>query len=417
MPDARLESPSVARAASISLRIIAAAIIIACINYASSVVITLIFSIFIAFVLEPGVRWLERIRVPRWLGSLIMVVAALGLVYLVIYALYNQLIAFAHDFPTYAEPLKRLLQSFERFVGRLQQSTSTIMPAAQQPGLPTIRLQQESPWAHYLLRGIGSIYSFAVTVMFIPFLVFFMLAGKDQIWASSLNLFPREHRYHAETVIHSIGHMVREYVLGNILVALISAALITPIFGLIHLRYALLMGPLAALLSLIPYLGVALGLVPPLMIALTIQRHHPLCGDWRDGDGGSLSSHQRLHTQIGGASRQAECLDRDHFNDVLGVALGRLWFDSRRAYHGGVQSGVRQRGEAQALGRLDGRPIARCRARPRPISLTLRALPGFALTPGGALPSPRLLGTFGSLQSPPRRAPNTPPRAPPSPPQ
>ncbi len=268
MPDARLESPSVARAASISLRIIAAAIIIACINYASSVVITLIFSIFIAFVLEPGVRWLERIRVPRWLGSLIMVVAALGLVYLVIYALYNQLIAFAHDFPTYAEPLKRLLQSFERFVGRLQQSTSTIMPAAQQPGLPTIRLQQESPWAHYLLRGIGSIYSFAVTVMFIPFLVFFMLAGKDQIWASSLNLFPREHRYHAETVIHSIGHMVREYVLGNILVALISAALITPIFGLIHLRYALLMGPLAALLSLIPYLGVALGLVPPLMIAL-----------------------------------------------------------------------------------------------------------------------------------------------------
>lgn len=268
MPEVRIENPSVSRAISISLRIIAAAIVIACINYASSLVITLICSIFIAFVLEPGVRLLERVHVPRWLGSLAMIVLALGLVYLVIYGLYNQLIAFAHDFPTYAEPLKRMVSSFERFVGRIQQSTSTILPAAQEPGLPTIRLQQESPWAHYLLRGIGSVYSFAVTVMFIPFLVFFMLAGKDQIWASSLNLFPREHRFHAEEVIHSIGQMVREYVLGNILVALIAAAIITPIFSFIHLRYALLMGPLAALLSLIPYLGVALGLLPPLMIAL-----------------------------------------------------------------------------------------------------------------------------------------------------
>ncbi len=268
MPDTRIENPSVTRAVSLSLRIIAAAIVIACINYASSLFITLICSIFIAFVLEPGVRLLERARIPRWLGSLAMVVLALALVYLLIYGLYNQLIAFAHDFPTYAEPLKRMVGSFQKWVGRIQQSTSTIIPASPEPGLPTIRLQQGSPWAHYLLRGIGSIYSFAVTVMFIPFLVFFMLAGKDRIWASSLNLFPREHRYHAEEVIHGIGHMVREYVLGNLLVALISAALMTPVFGLIHLRYALLMGPLAALLSLIPYLGVALGLFPPLMVAL-----------------------------------------------------------------------------------------------------------------------------------------------------
>jgi predicted PurR-regulated permease PerM len=268
MPDTRIEDQPVARAVSVSLRIIAAAVVIACISYASSLIITLICSIFIAFVLEPGVRMLERVHIPRWLGSLAMVVLALGLVYLLIYGLYNQLIAFARDFPIYAEPLKRMVGSFQKLIERIQQSTSTIIPATQEPGLPTIRLQQESPWAHYLLRGIGSIYGFAVTVMFIPFLVFFMLTGKNQIWASSLNLFPREHRYHAEEVIHRIGHMVREYVLGNILVALISAALITPVFGLIHLRYALLMGPLAALLSLIPYLGVAMGLFPPLLIAL-----------------------------------------------------------------------------------------------------------------------------------------------------
>jgi len=62
--------------------------------------------------------------------------------------------------------------------------------------------------------------------------------------------------------------MVRRYVLGNILVALISTVLILPAFSAIVLRYALIVGPIAAFLSLIPYLGLALSLIPPLLIAL-----------------------------------------------------------------------------------------------------------------------------------------------------
>lgn len=269
MPDSRPEPSTAARAASISLRIIAVAIIVAAINYASSVVITLICSMFIAFVLEPGVRFFERFKIPRWIGSLVMILFALTIVYLTIYGIYDRISAFIHDFPTYAEPLKHLVRSFQKFVGSIQQGTSNIMvPNSQQPSLPTIRLQQESPWVQYFMRGVGSVYTFAVTVMFIPFLVFFMLASKNRIWASTLNLFARERRQQAEEVIQGIGQMVREYVLGNIFVALISAAFITPVFSLIHLRYALLLGPMAAFLSLIPYLGVALGIIPPLMVAL-----------------------------------------------------------------------------------------------------------------------------------------------------
>jgi AI-2 transport protein TqsA len=269
MPETRIEPSPAARAASISLRVIAVAIVVAAINYASSVVITLICSIFIAFVLEPGVRFLERMKIPRWIGSLVMILFALMIVYLAIYGIYDRISAFVHDFPTYAEPLKHLVRSFQKIVGNIQQGTSSIIvPNPQQASLPTIRLQQESPWVQYFLRGVGSVYSFAITVMFIPFLVFFMLASKDKIWGSTLNLFARERRQKAEEVIQSIGQMVREYVLGNILVALISAACITPVFSLIHLRYALIMGPLAAFLSLIPYLGVALGIIPPLMVAL-----------------------------------------------------------------------------------------------------------------------------------------------------
>lgn len=69
MSETRFELASTV-AASPSARIVAIAILFACIYYASSVVITLICSILIASVLEPGVRVMENYRIPRgWLRS------------------------------------------------------------------------------------------------------------------------------------------------------------------------------------------------------------------------------------------------------------------------------------------------------------------------------------------------------------
>lgn len=267
MSETKLESPG-ATAAAASLRIIAIAVLFVCIYYASSIVITLICSILIAAVLEPGVSLLERLRIPRWVGSLVMVLLLLGAAYLVIYGIYGRAVAFIDEVPKLVAKLKQITAHIQVTAQSIRQSTQTIIPASSETNLPTVRLQQESPWMQFLLRGIGSVYAFTVTVMFIPFLVFFMLTSKHQIWAATLNLFPIERRQQAEEVIYSISRMLRQFVLGNFLVAVISAALITPVFAALQLRYALLMGPLAALLSLIPYIGVALAILPPLLIAL-----------------------------------------------------------------------------------------------------------------------------------------------------
>jgi len=273
MPDAKIEVSSTASAAATSLRIIAAAIVCACFYYASSIIITLICSVGIAFVLDPGVKGLERLRLPRWLASLLMVLLTLAVLYLAGYLVYDRIVAFMDDLPKYAARIKQIVAHIQLTTRNLQQSTSGILPAGGESNLPTVRLQQESPWVQFLLRGIGSLYALSLTVMFIPFLVFFMLTSKDQIWTATLNLFSLERRQQAETVLHGISKMVREYVLGNLLVALVSAALITPVFAAVELRYALLMGPLAAFLSLIPYIGVALGMLPPMLIAL-VQFDH-----------------------------------------------------------------------------------------------------------------------------------------------
>jgi predicted PurR-regulated permease PerM len=278
MPDTNLEAPPETRARAradaalpaASLRIIATAIVLFCLYYASSILISLICAMFIAFVLEPGVKLIQRLHIPRGLGALLMVLASLAVVYLAIYLIYDRVAAFLGDLPSYASRLRQIVAHLEVTFRNIRLSAASLVheTPGETAAAPAVRVQAESPWATWLLRGLGSAYGFVSSVMFIPFLVFFMLASKDQLWGTTLNLFPSQRRGRAEAVIRSISRMVRQYVLGNILVGLISAALVTLVFELLGLRFALLLGPVVAFLSLIPYLGVPLAMAPPLLIAL-----------------------------------------------------------------------------------------------------------------------------------------------------
>ncbi|MDE3181568.1 MAG: AI-2E family transporter [Acidobacteriota bacterium] len=268
MPDIKLDRPLAAIASSPSLRIIAAAIVLICVYYASTVLITLVCSILIAFVLDPGVHLLERIRFPRWLGAAIMVVLALALVYLFVYLVYDRAAAFIANLPALAQRVKQIVEHYQNLISNIRQS-ATPYPTGPESSVPTVQIAQQSEgWTHYLLRGIGSIYTFTVTVMFIPFLVFFMLTSKRHLQRATVGLFPEEHREQVETILNSIGSMIREYVFGNFLVALISMAIIAPVYLGIHLRYALILAAISAVVDLVPYIGVALAILPPILVAL-----------------------------------------------------------------------------------------------------------------------------------------------------
>src|SRR5438067_5611524 len=112
MPDTRIETPPAAFATT-SLRIIATALVFAGLYYASSILITLICALFIAFVLDPGVVLLERIRIPRWLGALVIVLLALLVLYLIVYLVYGRAFALILELPSLLIPIQRFVFRME----------------------------------------------------------------------------------------------------------------------------------------------------------------------------------------------------------------------------------------------------------------------------------------------------------------
>lgn len=250
-----------------SQRIIAAGIVLAFLYWAAGVVMTLLLSILVAYMLDPLVEWLENFRVPRGVGALIVLLVTLGLLSLLFYFVWDRVERFADDWPKYSAVLKQAAGKVEEKIERFEREVSRIAP--QERGSRLVRIAEGTPVRSLLVSGLGSVYSVLLFVSFVPFLVFFMLAAKRDVWHATLQLFPSTERTRVKRALEAVSAMLRSYVIGNVLVATILAVASWIFFWVIGLDYPFLTGFVSGVLNLVPYLGAVLAWVPPLVIGLT----------------------------------------------------------------------------------------------------------------------------------------------------
>ena len=154
-------------------------------------------------------------------------------------------------------------------------------------------------------------------VSFIPFLVYFMLSWRDHINRSFLQFFHGEDRLVAARSLQGIADMVRAFVVGNFLLGLLLAVISSMLFWAMRLPYPLLVGPLSGFMSLVPYVGLPLAMMPPLFAALALE--HGL--DLRAGGGPVAMLHlialNLLYPKIVGS--------RVHLNPLVVTFSLMLW--------------------------------------------------------------------------------------------
>jgi predicted PurR-regulated permease PerM len=119
-----------------------------------------------------------------------------------------------------------------------------------------------------ITRNAGAVSELALTVTFVPFLVYFMLSWKDHVRTASVMLFSMENRNTAYVMLGLISSMIRSFIVGNFIIGVFLSICSMAAFGLIGLPYFYFVGVVSGFLSLIPYLGVMIALIPPMFIDL-----------------------------------------------------------------------------------------------------------------------------------------------------
>jgi predicted PurR-regulated permease PerM len=241
--------------------IIAGGVILLLCSQAELVLVVLLASVLIAFILAPVADFFERMRLPRSVASgiamILLVAAILGMTY----ASYGEFTAFAHDLPKYSARIRAQIAEWQ--TQQFDGSAPAATPAS--GGV----LGVNTSWLDLLTRGFGSIYPALITASFIPFLVYFMLSWHRHVRSATVMLFRMEHRHTAYVTLGLIGKMMRTFLVGNLLVGLFLAIASIGVFAMLHLPFFYFVGPISGFFSLVPYLGVVLALLPPLIVGFS----------------------------------------------------------------------------------------------------------------------------------------------------
>jgi predicted PurR-regulated permease PerM len=261
--------PSLVRFTSseFSMRVIAGAIILLFFYYAAGVVITLLLSILLAYFLDPAVEILERFRLPRTLGAMFMVLILIAVVVAVGFGLWSRTADFAANWPRYSAVLRQAASTVE---GKIQGIEGQVSPlSAEERAATRPEPRPDSGLVHNLiLRGIGSLYGLVLEVTFVPFLVFFMLAGKRELWHGTLQLFPASRRTQVKEALEDLRDVLRDYLAGMSIVTLMVIAASSLFFWIEGMDFPILTGIASGLLNMVPYIGAVLAWLPAFIIAL-----------------------------------------------------------------------------------------------------------------------------------------------------
>jgi predicted PurR-regulated permease PerM len=264
---AELERRRMLHLQSVSMIILAIAALMTLIWVAKLILVVVLIAVLLAFVLAPLVDALWRARVPRAFGALVAVTLLMGALAATTYFSYNHALDFAHELPRYKSHIQALTSKFRKQAETLSQTTETVLPG-DKAEKNAIVVRQASSWTDLFSPGVNSLTEAALAVAFIPFLVYFMLSWQDHVRAASVMLFKMENRNTAYVMLGLIAAMIRSFIVGNFIIGLFLSAGSIVIFGLLHLPYFYFLGVISGFLSLVPYLGVILAVIPPLITDL-----------------------------------------------------------------------------------------------------------------------------------------------------
>jgi predicted PurR-regulated permease PerM len=250
--------------ASVPQSIMSIAVIGALCYLLQPVLVTLCVSILFAFMLAPPTDLLERARFPRSLAAFLTVTLASAILYGITYFSYDRALKFVEELPRHASKYRQTILRVRQQAETLQKTSESVLPKTAQERT-AIRVIPQTDTFDVFFRNVGSVAEFVFLLSFVPFLVFFMLTWQDHLHKATVHLFRPENHRRTHRTLTLVSAMIRSFLLGSLLIGLVIGALSTLFFAILRLPYFYFTGFLSGFLSLVPYLGIILAPVPPLL--------------------------------------------------------------------------------------------------------------------------------------------------------
>jgi len=229
--------------------------------------LVLVTAVVIASAIEPGVNALQRRRIPRALGVLLIYIllfaAFFGIFYFFVPAVLGELAMFLSSLPLYLEAIDRLsaFDEFAQIIGTTPPDLSSI------DVMESFRNAMQAAGAFgNVLTAIAAIFGGVLSfVLIIVFSFYFAIieTGVDEFLRV---IAPRQYQAYVLDLWKRSRQKIGLWMQGQLLLGLIIGVLVYLILTILGIKHALLLAVIAALFELIPVFGPILAAIPAVLI-------------------------------------------------------------------------------------------------------------------------------------------------------
>ncbi len=226
----------------------------------------------LAYILNPGVDWLARHKLPRSAAAMLMMIAAALTAVLLVLILVP---LFTKQVTELSLKVPALLQRLnEQLAPRLQEwfGVTVQLDAQSIKQFLSEHWQSAEGVASKLLASLKlgglALAGLAGTLLLIPLALFYLLAEWPDMIARIDRFVPRSYSRQVRTIAREIDAVLAEFLRGQLSVMGVLALYYSIALWIGGLDFALPIGIITGLLVFVPYLGFATGLALALMVAV-----------------------------------------------------------------------------------------------------------------------------------------------------
>jgi len=254
---------------NMSLMVLAGLASLFVLSWAKAVLIPVMLSVLFSYAFSPVVNWMELKRIPRWLGSALLLFAILGAIGGTAYSLRDEAVAMVDSLPVAAQKFRNALKKSSgksaSALDTVQKAATQIERAAEESGAPggnrgVMRVVVEKSSFNvkdYLWPGtVGLIALIGQTIVVIFLTYFLMLSGdtfrRKMLKLAGPNLSSKKVTLQA---LHEITGQIQRYLQVQLLTSALVGVMTWLALLAIGLENSAVWGIAAAVLNLVPYVG------------------------------------------------------------------------------------------------------------------------------------------------------------------
>ena len=232
--------------------------------YGRSILIPIVFAFFFSLALYPMVQFLTKYLKSRVFSIILALLIVVSVIGGGIYLLSAQINSLIQELPSLQEKFMGFINSIADRIENNFHYTSKEQIGYLKKGAENL-LKQSGSFIGGAVTTTSSIFSF---LSLVPIYVFFILLYQDNFKLFFIKLRNNTNNTDYLGTVSKIKDVVQGYISGMGVVILIIAVL--NCIGLLALgiKYALFFGIFSALLTIIPYIGIAIGASLPAIFAL-----------------------------------------------------------------------------------------------------------------------------------------------------